>query len=234
MPPEEAKLLMPFLFKRQAAELAAFEAAHHGEGFLPGPGSAGSVDGSSDGRPSSNEHAESILYSLQKENALALQASQGGNISEKERHLRQMILQEANRRKDSESGIDPMEIVEDHEDDDILREPEEGEQRYSRDEGEDELVEDRGGDAMDEVNEDEDDDNIEVVENDDEEENTKKEEEEKEETPQSEEKETDENKNDGDSSNSKKVVKNGSVSDVSSIKPKHIEVKTPKGGEISA
>ena len=125
MSSEQAKIFMPLLLERQAAEFAAMEAERlsSGEAFLSGPGSSGSVDGSSDGRPSSNEHDDNVLYSLQKDSAI--DAAPGNSLSEKERHIRQIIMQEASRRgfKDGED-VDPMDIAEDSNDDEAMSDQE--------------------------------------------------------------------------------------------------------------
>jgi hypothetical protein len=136
------------------------------EAFLPGPGSSGSLDGSSDGRPSSNEHAESVLYSLQKD--AAIDSGPGSSLSEKERHIRQIIMQEASRRNTKEGeGVDPMEIVEDSNDDEVMsdQEHEDSIEPYEREEDDEEAEEKNESDQNDQPPEDEE--NLEVVENDD-------------------------------------------------------------------
>ena len=167
MSTEQAKLIMPFLLERQAADMAAMEAERltSGEGFLPGPGSSGSVDGSSDGRPSSNEHAESVLYSLQKDSAM--DGGPGSSLSEKERHIRQMIMQEASRRNFKEGdGVDSMDIAEDSNDDEVMsdHEPDDSAENFENAGDEDEAPE--KNDTNKTVDEDED--KLEVVESDDE------------------------------------------------------------------
>ena len=121
MSSEQAKIFMPLLLERQAAEFAAMEAERlsSGEAFLSGPGSSGSVDGSSDGRPSSHEHDENALYSLQKDSSEDV--APGSALSEKERHIRQIIMQEASRRgfKDGED-VDSMDIAEDSNDEEPM------------------------------------------------------------------------------------------------------------------
>ena len=165
MSTEQAKLIMPLLLERQAAEFAAMEAERltSGEGFLSGPGSSGSLDGSSDGRPSSNEHAESGLYSLQKD--AALDGGHGNSLSEKERHIRQIIMQEASRRSLRESdGVDSMEIAEDSHDDEVMSDQDPDDIDYDVDGDKD--AREKNDNTKDDK-EDDDEDNLEVVESDD-------------------------------------------------------------------
>ena len=169
MSTEQAKLIMPLLLERQAAEFAAMEADRltGGEGFLQGPGSSGSVDGSSDGRPSSNEHAESVLYSLQKDSAM--DGPPGSDLSEKERHIRQIIMQEASKRNLKEAdGADSMEIAEDSNDDEIMSEqdPDDPAENFEREEDDEDIREHHDADKDD--RDDGEEDNLEVVDSDDE------------------------------------------------------------------